>query len=222
MLEMVQEFRQSLKDDQSAPHNASMLVAVEFNTSCPNIKNKPPPSYDFPSISPLLDVVATFFRADPTLTIGLKLPPYFYNTQYVDLIQVLSSYTTKLHPEGGEEQAPVNPFAFLTSTNTLGSSLLFPEQVIDGENRDGFALPTGLGGLAGEAIHALSLGNVFNISQSLASCPDRSLKDIVVIGAGGVVSKDAVDRMRKAGAQVVGCATLLGSRGVRGFEQLLL
>ena len=43
---------------------------------------------------------------------------------------------------------------------------------------------------------------------------------IIIIGVGGVTTPAAVSRMRKAGAQVVACATLLGRMGVRAFEIL--
>ena len=83
-----------------------------------------------------------------------------------------------------------------------------------------FAVPPGVGGLAGEAIHALSLGNVSGFSTLLAASDDPALRQIVVIGAGGVTSAEAVARMHRAGAKVVGSATLLGKVGVAAFEQL--
>ena len=83
-----------------------------------------------------------------------------------------------------------------------------------------FAVPPGIGGLAGEAIHALSLGNVYTFSKLLAESEDSALREIVIIGAGGVTSPEAVARMHRAGAMVVGSATLLGKLGVAAFEQL--
>lgn len=215
----VQDLRQALRNEDSDDQDLSMLVAIEFNTSCPNIKDRPPPSYDFPTLTPLLDILAGSFRSDRTLTIGLKLPPYIYATQFTQLTQVLSSYTQ--HSDTEQELSSLNPFAFLTCTNTLGSSLLFSDQVLGLYKQDGLALSTEFGGLAGEAIHALSLGNVHAISKQLASNPDKSLHNIVLIGVGGVVSKGAVQRMHKAGAQIVGCATLLGRLGIRAFNTLI-
>ena len=52
------------------------LVGIELNTSCPNIKDAPPPSYTFQFLLPYLDVLSSAFHSDPSLTIGLKLPPY--------------------------------------------------------------------------------------------------------------------------------------------------
>jgi len=46
------------------------------------------------------------------------------------------------------------------------------------------------------------------------------LGDVRIIGVGGVTSKEAAARMRQAGADVVGCATLLGKEGIQAFEML--
>jgi len=222
MISLIQSLRTSLCD--SRKHTSR--IAIELNTSCPNIQNSPPPGYNFPALSPLLDVLAEHHRKDPTLTIGLKLPPYMWSTQFENVIRGISSLSlsTDIAGEcsGGERKS--NVLAFLTCTNTLGSSLLFSDQAeLDIEHgpsrRAGqFALPTAIGGLAGESIHALSLGNVYRFSRLLQE--DVNLRDMKIIGVGGVTTLEAVDRMRKAGARVVGCATLLGREGVRAFEKL--
>jgi dihydroorotate dehydrogenase (fumarate) len=199
-------------------------IAIEFNSSCPNIKNHPPPSYHLPSLKPFLDVLAKAFQDDSTLTIGLKLPPYTIATQFRDIIECISSYT-RTDPKKRTNKN-TNPFAFFTCTNTLGNSLVFGDQVYtpadesDSESAAAFAVPPGLGGLAGEAIHSISLGNVYTFSRLLAESDDAALREIVIIGAGGVTSPEAVERMNRAGAKIVGCATLLGKEGVIAFEML--
>ncbi|KAG2129777.1 hypothetical protein DEU56DRAFT_491302 [Suillus clintonianus] len=208
MLVAIQQFRAS---------NATWLsrIAVEFNSSCPNIKGHPPPSYHLPSLKPFLDVFAKAFQDDSTLTIGLKLPPYIIATQFRDVVECISSYT---RTDSGN---PTNPIAYFTCTNTLGNSLVFADQTPDAKtDMSPFAVPPGLGGLAGEAIHALSLGNVYTFSRLLAESDDPAMREIVIIGAGGVTSPEAVQRMNRAGAKIVGCATLLGKEGVKAFEIL--
>ncbi|KIJ68824.1 hypothetical protein HYDPIDRAFT_81307 [Hydnomerulius pinastri MD-312] len=192
-------------------------IAVEFNASCPNIKGHPPPSYNFSSLVPLLDVFRDYFLDDQTLTIGIKLPPYVAATQFMDVTNGIASYTDSASGK------PTNPFAFFTCTNTLGNSLVFSDQAVTGDGgavTGEFAVPPGVGGLAGEAIHSLSLGNVYTFSRLLAGSGDPAMREIVIVGAGGVTSPEAVARMRRAGAKVVGCATLLGKRGVAAFEHL--
>lgn len=138
-------------------------------------------------------------------------------TQFHDVIDGIATYTRQHSPSGQY----VNPFAFLTCTNTLGNSLVFSDQTVDsGADGSFFALPPGIGGLAGEAIHSLSLGNVYSFSRFLAESTDPALREIVIIGAGGVTSPEAVARMHRAGAKLVGCATLLGVLGVAAFAHL--
>lgn len=210
MLVAIQQFRASNSTWRSR-------IAVEFNSSCPNIKGHPPPSYHLPSLKPYLDVFAKAFQDDSTLTIGLKLPPYIIATQFRDVIECISSYT---RTDSGN---PTNPIAYFTCTNTLGNSLVFADQTPTPDAKTDmspFAVPPGLGGLAGEAIHALSLGNVYTFSRLLAESDDPAMREIVIIGAGGVTSPEAVQRMNRAGAKIVGCATLLGKEGVKAFEIL--
>jgi dihydroorotate dehydrogenase (fumarate) len=206
MINAIQELRSEFQD---SANEASSRVAIELNTSCPNIKGKPPPAYDFPSLLPLLNVLAESWENDQTLTIGLKLPPYVYATQFTDVVAHLASFI-----RGGK-----SPFAFVTCTNTLGSSLLFGSQTSGTDL--GFALPTPLGGLAGEAIHSLALGNVYSFTHLLAEHAEPALHGVAVIGVGGVTSPGAVERMRRAGARVVGAATILGREGIDGFRMLL-
>lgn len=220
MVSAVQALRQRLKTSAVNPLcDPSHLIAVELNTSCPNIKDAPPPSYDFPSLVPFLEVLASTFFADPTLTVGLKLPPYLYATCFQDVIATIASFS---RPQQGEDPfSSINPIAFLTCTNTLGSCLLFSEQVTSECSSVIFPLLTPLGGLGGDAIHSVALGNVYTFSQLLAQQPDSALRNIVIIGVGGVTSSAAFNRMIKAGAKVIGCATLLGKYGVAGFSKLV-
>lgn len=155
MLAAIQALRAEFDDATSA----SPRIAVEINTSCPNIEGHPPPSYDISSLRPLVKSVAEVCSADPSLAVGIKLPPYVYARQFVDVIDFIASFTEEV---GGKKR---NPIAFLTCTNTLGSSLMFGDQVIKedqavAEAAGGFALPATWGGLAGESLHPLSLGCV--------------------------------------------------------------
>lgn len=151
-----------------------------------------------------------------TLTIGLKLPPYISRDQYTEVITALQSLVVS-----DANETPKSAFAFLTCTNTLGSSLLFSNQTTT-DSATAFAVPTVLGGVAGETLHPLALGNVFTFKQLLTSneAIAAGLGDVRIVGVGGVTSKEAAARMRQAGADIVGCATLLGKEGIRAFEIL--
>uniref|UniRef100_A0A8H8CQN2 Dihydroorotate oxidase n=1 Tax=Psilocybe cubensis TaxID=181762 RepID=A0A8H8CQN2_PSICU len=185
-------------------------------TSCPNIPNSPPSGYSFRSLLPLLEVLTAAYAKDNTLTIGLKLPPYVHKDQFAEVFAVLQSLQNSARYNG-------SAISFLTCTNTLGNSLLFSEQSISTiESKNEFAVPTGLGGLAGESLHPLALGNVYAFKKLISSQSGAhaALGNIKIIGVGGVTSKAAVERMTKAGADFVGCATLFGKEGVHAFEIL--
>jgi dihydroorotate dehydrogenase (fumarate) len=202
----IQHWRDKLKRNTAiAPRNPQ--IAVEFNTSCPNIQNAPPPSYTPSSLSPVLAVLADEFSRDPTLTLGLKLPPFVYQEQFHAILGMVETVCIQ-----------DCPIAFFSSTNTLGNSLLYPEQVAQDVTE--YAVPTALGGLGGELIHPLSLGNVHTINALLSSDRYARLHTIKVIGIGGVSSKEAAQRMYKAGASVVGCASFFGKEGTRAFQML--
>ncbi|KAJ1311296.1 hypothetical protein OPQ81_009793 [Rhizoctonia solani] len=215
LLQSIQALRRELGDIRTDT-NDPVRIAVEINTSCPNIPNKPPPSYEPITMRPLLEVIAKHVADDPSLVVGLKLPPYVHSKQFTDIVDELARHS----PSDG-----LHPVAFLTCTNTLGSSILFQNQVDPStfekpSNDFEFAVPVIYGGLAGDAIHPLSLGNVHRFSNLLKSHSDIKLRNISVIGVGGVTSSAAASRMIRAGAILVECATVIGVRGVPVFEEL--
>lgn len=167
MLVEVQDLRSRLRhahrEQPSVPGapDPSTLVGVELNTSCPNIKDSSPPAYNFPFLMPLLDVMSTAFFADQSLTFGLKLPPYLYGMRFQEVVRSISTYS-RLRTNADGTSVSVNPFAYFACTNTLGTSLMFADQVTTpslAAADSPFALASPLGGLGGEALHALALGN---------------------------------------------------------------
>jgi dihydroorotate dehydrogenase (fumarate) len=174
MMEIIQEFRRSLRnalattsqdqaqsDSEATTTPANSVLAVELNTSCPNIPGHPPPAYDITTLTQLLLVLASSYQSDPTQIIGLKLAPFVHRGQMEDIVEAISGLT--------DDQGR-NPIAFLTCTNTLGGCVMFADQVkrtvgdakprddVDGDRKVKMALPTTFGGLAGEPLHFLSLG----------------------------------------------------------------
>jgi dihydroorotate dehydrogenase (fumarate) len=213
IVKTIQQFRSDIQDQAAL----QCRIGIELNTSCPNIPGSPPKGYVLYSDETMLDilrVLADAFKLDETLTIGLKLPPYIYREQFTRVLEFIRQFTFT-----NEGRVIKCPFAFLTSTNTLGNTLLFGNQTSSQRGDSSFALPTVLGGLAGEALHPLSLGNVYTFSELLKAYDAESgLKNLSIIGVGGVTSKEAAERMMAAGASIIGCATLLGREGVRAFE----
>lgn len=188
--------------------DVKMPLAMEVNISCPNIPGKVSPAYAAEELKPYLNALQATLKklkqAD-ALPIGIKIPPFTYQNQYDELIKGLLQAV-----ENGENL----PIAFITSTNTLGSSLVMADNkaVLNSE------VGTGIGGMAGTAIHALSLGNVYTLRQMLDQEP--KLKGLQIIGVGGVNDRAGFDRMKAIGADFVGLATALGVKGIKVFEEI--
>ena len=195
-------------------------LKMEINLSCPNIAGAPPPAYSsdllrayFTSLQDARQQTIDKSGGDaPILRVGIKIPPYTYQTQFQNLIDALTSST------GDRRDCPID---FITATNTLGSSLLLEPS----PSREGYspilsnASGTGVGGLAGAALHPLSLGNVATLRRMLDA--SDVLSHIDIIGVGGVADQAGFERMRSAGAAAVGVATALGVDGVGVFERIL-
>ncbi|KAL9132820.1 MAG: hypothetical protein Q9175_006009, partial [Cornicularia normoerica] len=122
----------------------SARFLMEMNLSCPNIAGKPPPAY---SRNELLKYLIPLVDADPggvrTIEVGIKTPPYTYQTQFDELMSALL--------ESGKDRCPIS---FITATNTLGSSLVLSGSLSPALNSSN---GTGIGGLAGSALHPLAL-----------------------------------------------------------------
>lgn len=192
-----------LKLNRSQSVSARLLM--EINLSCPNIAGKPPPAY---SKEDLLQYLIPLLDADPggseSIQVGIKTPPYTYQTQFDELISALL--------ESSKGRCPIS---FITATNTLGSSLVLSESLTPTLNSSTGA---GIGGLAGSALHPLALGNVATIRRMLDA--HKSLQNIEIIGVGGVNDSAGYKRMKAVGAAAVAVGTALGSQGLMVFERI--
>ncbi|RDW73505.1 hypothetical protein BP6252_07412 [Coleophoma cylindrospora] len=187
---------------QVAAQNAQLTLFMEVNLSCPNILDKPPPAYDGAALAEYLRAIAAVKAG---VHVGIKTPPYTYQGQYVTLMKTL------------EDATETCPISFITATNTLGSCLVLNEQ---NDPALGSASGSGIGGVAGEAIHPLALGNVKTIRSMLDASPRADIKGISIIGIGGVSDGAGFRRMKSVGAAAVGVGTALGREGVAVFTKI--
>jgi dihydroorotate dehydrogenase (fumarate) len=192
---------------------ADLEIMMEINLSCPNIPDKPPPAYDGPALSEYIIIMAEAMQLfshtqKVPLRIGLKTPPYTHHAQFQTLIHVLEE-STKM-PSGC-------PISFITATNTLGSCL-----VLDEKNSPalGSVNGSGIGGMAGDALHPLALGNVKIIREMLDKSEYEHLHRIAIVGIGGVKDAAGFRRMKSVGASAVGVGTALGREGISIFEKI--
>lgn len=202
---------------------------MEINLSCPNIPHHPPPAYSRDALIRYLDSLAGAIEAAeaeglPRIPVGLKTPPYTYETQFLGLMEALevSALTlTRNENQEEEEEEPKCPITFLTATNTLGSCLAFTGFTDDNTFTQA-ALPTelGTGGLAGAPLHPLALGNVKTLRKMLDEREEEIGHRVQIIGVGGVLDAQGYRRMRTAGADVVGLASGLLLRGVNVFGEI--
>jgi dihydroorotate dehydrogenase (fumarate) len=187
---------------------------MEVNLSCPNIPDKPPPAYDGEALGGYVRGIAEAMqRAGPAgegarLRVGIKTPPYTHADQFRTLVGALERSTLL---EGG------CPISFIVATNTLGSCLVLDEH---GGNALGSASGNGIGGLGGEALHPLALGNVRTIRAMLDASQFEQVRSIGIIGVGGVGDASGFRRMRGVGAMAVGVGTALGREGVGVFRKI--
>ncbi|EGO60244.1 hypothetical protein NEUTE1DRAFT_15063, partial [Neurospora tetrasperma FGSC 2508] len=199
-------------------------LAMEINLSCPNIPHHPPPAYSRDALTRYLDFLAGAIEAAeaeglPRIPVGLKTPPYTYETQFLGLMEALEE-----EEEEEENKEPKCPITFLTATNTLGSCLAFtaftPSTKDSTYSQEALPTELGTGGLAGAPLHPLALGNVKTLRKMLDERVEKLGHQIQVIGVGGVLDAQGYRRMRMAGADVVGLASGLLLRGVKVFEEI--
>lgn len=172
---------------------------MEINLSCPNIHGSSPPGN---SIVKMKDYLASLPKS-LNFAVGLKLPPFTDPMQFTAVIEAIID----------EESYPVS---FITSVNTLGSSLILDPMTLEPVINSASGL--GTGGLAGAVLHPLALGNVKTFRNMLDAA---GLHTLAIIGTGGVSDHAGFLRMRKVGAWAVGVGTALGIEGVKVFEKIL-
>ncbi|KAK0116539.1 dihydroorotate dehydrogenase [Cadophora gregata] len=199
-------------------------LMMEINLSCPNIPDKPPPAYDGASLAEYITAIGLAKSRVPKsytrgLHVGIKTPPYTYQGQFQILIDALerssSSLSSSELDRGEGREGNECPISFITATNTLGSCLVLNQNL---NPALGSATGAGIGGLAGDALHPIALGNVKTIRTLLDASTREDVRRIAIIGVGGVRDKEGFSRMRAVGAEAVGVGTALGREGVGVFE----
>lgn len=200
----------------AAEMDEDLRLCMEVNLSCPNIAGKPPPAYDAASLREYLEAIsdakATYrgrmATPDSVPRVGIKFPPYTYISQFEMVVDELKKAQSSEPGEGCV-------LDFVVCCNTLGSCL-----ILDDKNRPALnsEAGTGIGGLAGAAIHPLALGNVATFRRLLDE--EEDTKNILIIGVGGVEDKAGKERMLAVGAGAVGCASAIGRLGLKVFDDM--
>ena len=180
-------------------YNCENVNGVEINVSCPNIIGKPQLGYDFDRLNNLLSRISqhlitctgtgtgtgtgtsTCTGTDTGKTIGLKLPPYM-DANHFETVAKIINQNEWIH--------------FITCCNSIANCY------IEENGKPVIAPNDSLGGLGGEAIRPLAMGNV-KIFRKLLN------PRVSIIGCGGVSEWLHVEQYIKLGASAVQIGTHL-------------
>lgn len=175
------------------------ITAIEINLSCPNIVGKSQPAYDFPRFDEYLNILTN----DLIKPWGIKLPPYFDNTHFETVANILKKY--KPH--------------YISCINSIPLALH-----IDPIKETYSIKPNqGRGGMGGLSIRQVALANVQTFRQLMPP-------ETVIIGCGGITSGLDLFEHILAGANLVQIGTQLIretpkkaiDRIIRELNQLLI
>ncbi|MCJ1408180.1 dihydroorotate dehydrogenase [Ptychographa xylographoides] len=202
--EEVQQCHELLHQEMHVGISSSWMM--EVNLSCPNITGKPPPAYNKEGI---ICYIRALQNSNSNIPCGIKTPPYTYHSQFQDLIDSLDENV---------DASGKCPIDFITAVNTLGTCLVPGFFGHDSSDRTDDS--SAIGGLGGQALHPLALGNVRKLRGMLNAKP--KLRHIAIVGVGGVFDHAGFQRMRDAGASAVAVGTALGIHGVSVFEKILV
>jgi len=177
------------------------------------------------------------------------------SSQFPDAVEVVSFLTSTNTLGQGEPSLPSTFRRKTRSELSRFTGLIFADQIAEptlsnsiaqlSKVDEEFGVPSGYGGLAGEAIHQISLGwvsqsllgtpacsstleltfiytysNVHRLRTLLDSSRDPRVKGITLIGVGGASDGASVERFKRAGAAAVAIATALGREGIEVFENI--
>jgi len=167
----------------------SKVDLIEINLSCPNIEGKPQIGYDFKQVEKILKKISNLGKKP----IGLKLPPYFDFVHQKQIAELIKKYK----------------ISFITCINSIGNTL-----VINPKTETSIIKPKkGFGGLCGDYIKPIALGNVRAFYELLRN-------KVSIIGVGGIKSGLDAFEFLLAGADAVQIATTFEKEGPVCFKRI--
>ena len=168
--------------------NKDYFDMLEVNVSCPNIPGKPLLAYDMEAMESLLLRLQKY-----TFKKALKLPPYFDMSQFDKMSEMVIKYKIDV----------------IIVSNTIGGCL-----VINPETEATVLKPkNGMGGLGGDFVKPLALGNVWNFWQRLQG-------KVQIVGVGGVRTGTDAFEFLLAGADAVQTGTTWAQEGLPSFDRI--
>lgn len=207
-----------------------LFNAIELNLSCPNVSDKPIISYDHETVKEILAKILTDF---PEITTGVKIAPHFSEKEQARLLEDINNYLDNTNPELTAsfynsqfyDQAHLERLAelllalhrrhrnlaFVSATNTLPNCRLTRS---DGSTVLHSQANGGQGGLSGDFLHPIAVGNVATLARKLLG------EEVKIIGTGGVKDAQTAENFFQKGAHAVAVGTNLVNNGPRRIETL--
>jgi len=173
----------------TAAFQKSAVDMIEISLSCPNLENHPQIGYDFEETEKLLSCLTKLGKKP----LGLKLPAYLDNALQEKMAKIIKRYK----------------ISFITCVNSLGNSL-----IINPDKEKPVIKPRGgIGGLCGEYIKPVALGNVRGFFNLLKG-------KVAIFGVGGIKSGQDAFEFLLAGADAVQVATTFEKEGTKCFKRI--
>ena len=164
--------------------------AIELNLSCPNIKGKPQVGYDMEQT----DEVLTAVQKINNKPLGIKLPPYHDGVHVAQMAALVKKHKID----------------FITTINSIGNCL-----IIDAEEETPIIkAKNGYGGLSGDYVKPVALGNVRMFYEELKDT------DVQIIGVGGINNGTDAFEFLLAGAHAVQVGTVFVKEGPECFDKI--
>ncbi len=162
---------------------------IEISLSCPNLEGHSQIGYDFDETEKLLSQLINLGKKP----IGLKLPAYLDSALQEKMVEIIKKYK----------------ISFITCINSLGNSL-----IIDSKSEKPLIKPKkGRGGLSGDYIKPIALGNVQGFYNLLKN-------KVFIFGVGGIKTGEDVFEFLLAGANAVQIGTTFEKEGPSCFQRI--
>ncbi len=176
------------KEITSAFQN-SPVDFIEVSVSCPNIENHPQVGYDFEATEELLSQISNLGPKP----LGLKLPAYLDFIQQKQMAKIIKKFG----------------ISFISCINSIGNVL-----IVDSERETPVIKSRkGFGGLSGDYIKPIALGNVRGFFELLGG-------EVSIFGVGGIKTGQDAFEFLLAGADAVQVGTVFEKEGINCFERI--